>query len=485
MLLSELLQNARLAPAAALEAAAAVAFVTDDSRKTAPGCVFVCIEGAHFDGHTRAAQALEAGALCVVVQKDMGLAKQLLVQDTRAAYALLCAAWHGSPAQKLRIVGVTGTNGKTTTAFLLKEIFDHSGYKTGLIGTLVNMVGKETLEASLTTPDPWELQGLFARMVETGCTHCFMEVSSQALAQRRVEGLRFAAGIFTNLTQDHLDYHGTLDAYRAAKTSLFAQCDLAVVNLDDEAAPAMLEGGAARRATYSLRRDSADYTAKNVQLGADGVIYELVGHSTIGRVRFGVPGAFSVYNSLAAACAALELGIELPQVLAALEASRGVRGRMEPVPVDAGFAVLIDYAHSPDGLENVLRALRGAVQGRIITVFGCGGDRDKTKRSLMGKIAAELSDICVVSSDNPRSEDPGAIIADILAGIKNRGGVLVEPDRRQAIYAALRRARADDVVLLAGKGQETYQILAAGKVHLDEREVVREYFQEQSAGSKK
>jgi UDP-N-acetylmuramoyl-L-alanyl-D-glutamate--2,6-diaminopimelate ligase len=476
MFLKQLLQALEPTPAFALGANADVAFITDDSRRAAPGCVFVCIEGAHFDGHDHAAEALAAGALCIVAQKETGLAQQLLVKDTRAAYALLCAAFYGSPARKLCLVGVTGTNGKTTTAILLKQIFDAAGYKTGLIGTLVNMVGEAESPATLTTPDPWELQGLFAQMVAAGCTHCFMEVSSQALAQRRVEGITFQAGIFTNLTQDHLDYHGSFENYKAAKTQLFAQSELAIVNLDDEAAPAMLAAGSPRQVAYSIRDNAADYTAKNVQCHAEGVLYELVGRSVIGRVRFGVPGAFSVYNSLAAACTALELGLELNQVLAALEASHGVRGRMEAVPSGIGYSVLIDYAHSPDGLENVLGALRGYAQGRIITVFGCGGDRDKTKRPIMGRIASELSDLCIVSSDNPRSEDPDAIIADILAGIKNKASVSVEPDRRLAIQLALKRARSGDIVLLAGKGQETYQILADGKIHLDEREVVAEYF---------
>ncbi|MDR3313726.1 MAG: UDP-N-acetylmuramoyl-L-alanyl-D-glutamate--2,6-diaminopimelate ligase [Oscillospiraceae bacterium] len=481
MLLHELLQELRPTPAFAFDASAAVAFITDDSRKAAPGCVFVCIKGARSDGHSHAAEALAAGALCVVAQVDTGLDRQVLAEDTRAAYALLCAAFYGYPARRLCLIGVTGTNGKTTTAFLLKQIFDFAGYKTGLIGTLVNMVGETESPATLTTPDPWDLQGLFAQMQAAGCTHCFMEVSSQALEQRRVEGVAFKAGVFTNLTQDHLDYHGTLENYRAAKAQLFRQCEIALVNLDDEAAPAMLEDSAARPVYYSIRRDAADYTAKNVQCHAGGVLYELVGRSVIGRVRFAVPGAFSVYNSLAAACTALELGLELPLVLQALEASRGVRGRMENVPTGTDYTVLIDYAHSPDGLENVLQALRGFAQGRLITVFGCGGDRDKTKRPIMGRIASELSDIIIVSSDNPRSEDPEAIIADILAGIKSKASVFVEPDRILAIKLALKRARAGDIVLLAGKGQETYQILASGKIHLDEREIINNYFLNKSA----
>ncbi|MDR0532096.1 MAG: UDP-N-acetylmuramoyl-L-alanyl-D-glutamate--2,6-diaminopimelate ligase [Oscillospiraceae bacterium] len=450
-------------------------YITDDSRNVKPGSVFVCIAGKHFDGHSKAAEAVAAGAVCVVAERPTGAQPELLVENSREAYALLCAAFFGHPAKRLILVGVTGTNGKTTTACLLKDIFDRAGCKTGLVGTLHNRIGDEELPAELTTPDPWELQGLFAKMVKQGCTHCFMEVSSQALDQRRVAGVQFRAGIFTNLTQEHLDYHGSFEAYREAKQALFQQCALAVTNMDDEAGPGMPQGSGAAVVTYSLRSNGADYTAKNIVLRADGVAYELVGRSIIGRVRFGVPGAFSVYNSLAAACTALELGLPLQTVLEAIEQSPGVKGRMEVVPTGAPYPILIDYAHTPDGLENVLRALKETTAGRIITVFGCGGDRDKTKRPLMGRIAAERSDIAVVTSDNPRSEDPDAIIADILAGMpKNRAQILVQPDRRLAIALALKKAKEGDVVLLAGKGQETYQILATGKIHMDEREIVRE-----------
>ena len=452
-----------------------IALITDDSRKVSPGCVFVCIRGKRFDGHSAAGQAIAAGAVCVVAERDTGAAPRLLVKNSREAYALLCAAFYGFPARKLTLVGVTGTNGKTTTSTLLKKIFDHAGRKTGLVGTNVNMADQQEFPAALTTPDPWELHALFAKMREAGCTHCFMEVSSQALDQMRLAGLEFKAAIFTNLTQDHLDYHGTLEAYTQAKRMLFSQCETAVVNMDDEAGPQMLENSGAAPVTYSLSRDDADYTAKNVSLRADGVSYELVGRGIIGRVKFGVPGAFSVYNSLAAACAALELGLELPQVLQALERSNGVTGRMEVVQTGTPYTVVIDYAHSPDSLENALRALRETTTGRLITVFGCGGDRDKAKRPVMGRIAAERSDVVVVTSDNPRSEDPDAIIADILEGIpKNRAHVLVQPDRKLAVAQALKKAREGDVVLLAGKGQETYQILATGKIHMDEREIVRE-----------
>ncbi|MDR1927528.1 MAG: UDP-N-acetylmuramoyl-L-alanyl-D-glutamate--2,6-diaminopimelate ligase [Oscillospiraceae bacterium] len=475
MKLYELLASAGLeAPSGLREGE--VTLVTGDSRKAVPGTVFVCIKGQHFDGHQAAGEALRKGACCVIAQRDTGLREQVLVQDTRAAYSLLCAAFFGFPARSLRLVGITGTNGKTTTAFLLKQIFDFAGVKTGLIGTLANMVGEEEFPSVLTTPDPWELQALFARMAWAGCRICFMEVSSQALAQRRVYGLEFEAAVFSNLTQDHLDYHGSFEAYFEAKRQLFLQCKTGIVNADDPAGLQMLEGSQARAVSYSIHRDCADYTAKNVRLNPEGVLYELVGKGLIGRLRFGVPGQFSVYNSMAAACTALELGLALPDILAALKVSQGVKGRMERVAVQAPFTVLIDYAHTPDGLKNILCALRQNTQGRLIALFGCGGDRDKTKRPVMGAIAAEYADLVIVTSDNPRGEDPEAILRDILAGIKTRANVLTEVDRRKAVFLALKRAKPGDVVVLAGKGQETYQILASGKIHLDEREIVRDYF---------
>ena len=455
-----------------------VALVTGDSRRVTPGCVFVCIQGNHFDGHEFAGRAVGQGAACVVIQKDTGVGPQLLVNDTREAYALLCGNFHGNPARKLTLVGVTGTNGKTSVACLLKEIYDAAGYTTGLLGTVKNMVGQEEFHPDdniPTTPDAWKLHALFAQMVEAGCTHCFMEASSQALAQRRCAGLSFAAGIFTNLTQDHLDYHGTFEAYFEAKKTLFSQSGVAVVNIDDEYGPGMLENTSARPVTYSLTDNHAHYTAKNVQLLPGGVSYELVSRGQIGRIKFSTPGEFSVYNSMAAACAALELGLGLEQVQAGIARVQGVKGRMEVLPTGTPYTVIIDYAHSPDGLDKVLRALRQTSAGRLICVFGCGGERDAGKRPIMGRIAAELADIAVVSSDNPRGEDPTAIIADILKGMKGRAQVLTEPDRVKAIGLALKKAREGDIVLLAGKGHEDYQVLAGGRVHLDEREIVNQF----------
>lgn len=450
-----------------------VTLITDDSRKVCPGCLFICIKGARFDGHTVAAQALEQGAVAVVCQQDLGLERQILVSNTRSAYSLLSAAFFGHPEDRIDIVGVTGTNGKTTTCFLLKSIFDFAGFKTGLMGTVKNMVGDKEYPATFTTPDPYELFSLLNEMVKADCRYCFMEVSSQALDQCRVDALRFSAAVFTNLTQDHLDYHGTFENYRDAKKKLFRMADAAIVNFDDPAGEEMLEGLDCRRITYSAVSNASSYSAKNIHNRASCVEYELVGDARIGRVHFGVPGMFSVYNSMAAAVTAVELGLEFETVLDGLAKCSGVKGRMEVVPTGTDYTVIIDYAHTPDGLENVLTGLREVTEGRLICLFGCGGDRDKTKRPLMGSIASRLSDICIVTSDNPRSEDPEAIIADIMEGITS-GRRYVEPDRKKATALALAKARAGDVIVLAGKGHETYQILNTGKIHYDEREIVKE-----------
>ena len=474
MRLGELLRDIAYRGKAPLEAE--VSFITDDSRKVVPGSVFVCVEGAHFDGHSAAAEAIARGAVCLIVRRDSRAAPQLFVKDSRAVYAQLCAAFWGNPSRKLTLVGVTGTNGKTTTACLLKQIFDHAGYTTGFIGTQANnLVGDREVPAGLypTTPDPWELQQLFQQMVDAGCTHCFLEATSQALDQHRLLGLRFKVGIFSNLTLEHLDYHKTFDRYLIAKRKLFEQSEIAITNLDDEYGLRMFEGTRARRVTYSIASDHADYTAKNVELRADGVDYVLVGRGQLGRVHFGVPAEFSVYNSMAAACAALELGLELPGMVEAIGTFPGVPGRMEVVPINKDYTVIIDYAHTPDALEKVLRALRPAATGRLLCVFGCGGERDIIKRPLMGKIAAELADVAIVSTDNPRDEDPEAIIAAVLAGIpKTKAQILGEPDREKAVIQAMKMAKPGDIVLLAGKGHEDYQYMAEGKVHFSEREIV-------------
>lgn len=454
--------------------------VAQDSRLVKTGTLFVCIKGAAFDGHSVAEQMLNNGACCVVVERDLGLDRQIIVENTRNVFSLICANFFLNPAEKLKLIGITGTNGKTTTAFLIKQILENVGKKVGLIGTVQNMIGDEIYPAKYTTPDPYELQKLFSQMVDAGCEYCVMEVSSQALAQGRVNGVRFEVGAFTNLTQDHLDYHKTWENYFNAKRLLFENCDIAVTNSDDENGLKIIEGLDFKKVvTYSVNRNDATFVAKNVNFKANGVEYELVGE-TIGRCSCPIPGRFSVYNSLCAASCALALGIGFEQVIVAISKSQGVKGRIEVVPCDRDFTIIIDYAHSPDGLENIITSLKEIAKGRVVTLFGCGGDRDKTKRPKMGKIAAELSDYCVVTSDNPRSENPSQIIKDILEGMKGvKTPYTVVENRKEAIEFAINNAQKDDIILLAGKGHETYQILPTGTIHFDEREAVAEILAKQ------
>ncbi len=444
-----------------------------DSRKITEGCLFVCIAGTKIDSHQFATEALEKGAAAVVCERDLGLSRQILVSDGRAAWAQLCANWFDRPSQKLCMIGITGTNGKTSTSYLLKGILERAGYTVGLVGTIQNMIGDRVVQTGQTTPDPYELQQLFAAMVDAGCRYAVMEVSSHALDQERVTGCRFAAGVFTNLTQDHLDYHGTMEQYAAAKKRLFAISDTAILNVDDPWYRTMSDALPCPAVTYSAASADADYTAHNLRQRPDGVDFELVTTGLIGRVKLKTPGRFSAYNALAAAACALTLGIAFDEVVSALCDAAIIKGRAEVVPTGRDFTVVIDYAHTPDGLKNICETLNACKAGRLVTVFGCGGDRDRTKRPKMAAVAAALSDFVVVTSDNPRTEDPHAIIEDVVAGLSGTSvPYKVVDDRIQAIHWAIQNAKAGDTILLAGKGHETYQILNSGTIHLDEREVV-------------
>ena len=449
--------------------------ITCDSRRIEKDGLFVCIAGTAMDGHRFAAEAEKAGAAAILVQRDLGLRTQILVKDTRLVWAQLCANWFGNPAKKLHLIGVTGTNGKTTTTSLIKSMLEYDGHKVGLIGTVQNMIGDRALPAGHTTPDSYDMQSMFHLMVAEGCDYCVMEISSHALDQQRAAGCVFDVGVFTNLTQDHLDYHGTMENYMAAKKKLFSMCRCGIFNVDDAWAAAMMEGVPCGTTTFSTKDNTADYVAHNIRHRADGVSFELVGTGQIGRVKLAIPGQFSVYNGLAAATACLAVGMPFERVTEALSAATGVKGRAEVVPTGRDFTVVIDYAHTPDGLENICRTLKECCAGRLITLFGCGGDRDKTKRPQMGAIAASISDALVVTSDNPRTEEPSAIIDDIVVGLAGtKTPYTVIENRVEAIRWAIANAQAGDTILLAGKGHETYQILKSGTIHLDEREVVAE-----------
>ncbi len=449
-----------------------------DTRKLSPGALFFAIPGFKTDGGLFIDEAFRKGAAAVVCAESVNDPRCIKVPDPRLALAQASKTWFDCPGDKMTLIAVTGTNGKTTTTYLLKEILEQvAGARVGLIGTNQNLIGDQVLEAHRTTPESYELQELLARMADAGCTHVVMEVSSHALCLGRVSGLRFRAGIFTNLTEDHLDFHKTMEAYRDAKALLFPLCDVGVVNLDDEAGRYYAAQAACPMFTYAENQPQADLVAKNPRLYPQKVEFEALSHDGLCRVTLPIPGGFSVYNALGTLACCLAMGLPLEPCALALKNARGVKGRVEVVPTGTDYTVLIDYAHTPDALENVLNTVRGFTKGRIICVFGCGGDRDPMKRPIMGAIAAKLSDVPVVTSDNPRTEDPLAIIENVLAGFRPEDPKpVVEPDREKAIHLALSMARAGDTVLLAGKGHETYQEVNGQFRHMDEREIVAAYF---------
>ena len=448
-----------------------------DSRAVRPGDLFVAIRGYATDGHQYIGKALEQGAAAIVCEEAPAGTPAVVVENARRALAEIAANRFGHPADSMVMLGVTGTNGKTTTTYLVKHMLEDAGRKVGLIGTNQNLIGDEVVETERTTPESYELHALFARMRDAGCTHVIMEVSSHSLVLDRVHGIHFAVGAFTNLTQDHLDFHKTMEEYRRAKALLFTISDKGVINLDDPAAGAMLADAKCPCLTFSCEKDAADLTAKNLKLHADGVEFVAATKGDLARVKLPIPGHFSAENALTALGIVLQLGMPLADAAKSLATATGVKGRVEVVPTDTDYTVLIDYAHSPDGVENVLRAVRGFAKGRVVALFGCGGDRDRTKRPKMGKIAADLADFCIVTSDNPRTEDPKTIIDDILEGMKGtKTPMQVIVDRPEAIHWALAHAKKDDIIVLMGKGHETYQEVNHVKHHMDEREIVRDFF---------
>ena len=453
--------------------------VSYDSRDLEPGHVFVAISGTETDGRLFAAEAVERGAACVICEEELEALPCAVVPSARRALAVTSANWYGHPARELTVVGITGTNGKTSTSYYTKHILERAlGAKVGLVGTIQDMVGNEILPAGRTTPESADLQALLRHMADAGCTHAVMEVSSHALALDRVYGIPFAVGIFTNLTQDHLDFHRTMEAYCDAKALLFMQCQTGVCNSDDPWRERLLRDSTCRTVFYGL--DSpADIRAENICLSGSGVTYDAVAEGERVSVWAATPGRFTVYNTLAALAAGRELGVPLADGAEALRSASPVRGRLEPVPTHGRpYHVLIDYAHTPDALENVLTAARAFAPGRVVALFGCGGDRDRTKRPQMGTIAARLADFSVVTSDNPRTEEPSAIIRDILAGMEGCDRYAVVENRIEAIHYALSHAMPGDVILLCGKGHEDYQIIGHTKRHLDEREIVEAFLKD-------
>lgn len=478
MKLIELLSNVNVMKYAC-EQGMEITGVSYDSRTVKPGDLFVAVTGFRTDGHKYISQAVEKGAAMVVCESAPEVSvPYALVGDSRLALAKISDNFFRHPAQGMKIIGVTGTNGKTTVTNLIKSVLERAtGKKVGMMGTNANYIGSQELPTERTTPESYEVFHLLSQMKEAGCEYVVMEVSSHALTLNRVYGIQFETGVFTNLSRDHLDFHETMANYLEAKSKLFTMCRYGVVNLDDGVAEQIMEKGSCQFQTYSAKSDGADLVAKNINLKPDRVEFEAVVKGAISRISLGIPGMFSVYNSLAATACCLTLGLSLADIAVAMRQAKGVKGRAEVVPVPADYTVLIDYAHSPDGIQNILKAVKGFAKGRVIALFGCGGDRDRTKRPLMGKAASELADFCIVTSDNPRSEDPRAIIEEILPGMKgSKASMAVIDDRRAAIAYALENAKAGDIVVLMGKGHETYQEINGEKHHLDEREEVANYF---------
>jgi UDP-N-acetylmuramoyl-L-alanyl-D-glutamate--2,6-diaminopimelate ligase len=446
-----------------------------DSRSLRPGMLYVAVRGSQADGHRFVPDAISQGAKAVVVEApQQSRVAEIVVRDSQRAALVLGSAWYGHPARAVTLIGVTGTNGKTTTTGLIRHLFNQRE-GAGSIGTLGAFDGQgqaiSSTAGSLTTPGPIDLQATLAAMVERGVTHVAMETSSHSLDQRRLDGLTFAAGVFTNLTRDHLDYHGTMEAYLASKlrlSTLLGLNGIEVVNLDDDAWQAM--PARAPRLTFGLH-PAADVRATDPVLDAAGSRFQLSGRFGCAEISFPLLGDFNIANALAAAATALGLGRSVADVARGLAAAPQVPGRMERIS-DTPCIVLRDYAHTPDALERALTSLRPLTSGRLIVVFGCGGDRDRGKRPIMGRIAAELSHLAIATSDNPRTEDPDAIIDDIEQGMGSMPHLRI-PDRLAAIHAALNEGRAGDTILLAGKGHETYQVLGTEKIDFDEREIVQ------------
>lgn len=445
-----------------------------DSRKAAEGNVFVCIKGYETDGHRYAGAAVKNGASVIVAEEQLEVdAPVVYVEDSRKVIAELACRFYGEPAKKLSLIGITGTNGKTTITYLVKSILEEAGKRVGIIGTNQNIIGDKVLltkSTTPTTPNALELQQLFTEMVNNSADYVVMEVSSHALELERVHGCEFDVGVFTNLTQDHLDFHKTMENYLNAKAKLFEISKKGVVNYDDEGGRKIAAKGDCPDIMKVGLENGCDLKAENIKYSSRGAVFDMIYKGEKYAARIQIPGRFSVYNAICAAGAALQLGIDIKTVTEGLAKATGVVGRVEVVPTDTDYTVIIDYAHTPDGLENIINCVKGFAEGRTIALFGCGGDRDNTKRAIMGEIAGRLADYSIITSDNPRTEDPELIVREIEEGMKKTNGkYTLITDRREAIGYALDFAKKGDVIILAGKGQETYQIIGKEKFDFDER----------------
>ncbi len=453
-----------------------------DSRKVEEKNLFVCVTGFQTDGHKYIPMALEKGAAALLCEHTVENVPEdvtvIVTENNRVALAVAASNFYGAPSEKMNTIGVTGTNGKTSTTYLMKSVLDRLGKKVGIVGTIENRIGDKVLKTERTTPESKELQALFQQMHEEAVTDIVMEVSSHSLDLHRVDGIAFDVAIFTNLTQDHLDYHITMENYRAAKGMLFERAKKSVINLDDAAGSYMQERAAGEVLTFGVDT-KADLMAEDIDISADGTAFSMVWQGKKYPVKLHTPGRFSVYNALGAAGACLMLGIAVEDVVAGLTENTGVAGRFQTVRSKKGCQAVVDYAHTPDGLENVLNTAREFAKGKIIAVFGCGGDRDKTKRPIMGEIGGRLAGYCIITSDNPRTEDPMTILEEVEAGVKQTDCPYEKiVDRREAIVRAAELAQAGDVILIAGKGHETYQIFPDRTIHFDDMEEIRKAFGE-------
>ncbi|NPV79852.1 MAG: UDP-N-acetylmuramoyl-L-alanyl-D-glutamate--2,6-diaminopimelate ligase [Firmicutes bacterium] len=468
--------------------------ITYDSRRVEQGYLFVAIPGEKRDGHDFVDQAVGRGAVAVAVQRDVSVPESVTVVkvgDSRKALADLSASFWDNPSSKMKLIGVTGTNGKTTTTHLIKAIIEAGGHPTGLIGTIHNMLGDRVEKAIHTTPESSDLQALLRRMLDLGISHAVMEVSSHSIVLERIRGLDFDIGVFTNITQDHLDFHGTFENYLDAKARFFQDLGTqegsksgkkyAIVNVDDPNSDTIMKRATVPVVTYGLER-SADVVAEDVRLSMHGLSYKAKTAQGQVQIDMKLAGRFNVYNSLAAVASGVTLGIPLADIEKGLHGAAGVPGRFETVDNGQDFTVIVDYAHTPDGLENILRSAREFTRGKVIVVFGCGGDRDRGKRPIMGAIASRLADHIVITSDNPRSENPEAIAKEIEIGVVSAGkspeDYEIILDRKEAIRRAIGLAAARDTVIIAGKGHETYQIFRDRTIDFDDRLVAREILQE-------
>lgn len=435
--------------------------------------VYVCISGRNADGHNYAKLAEEKGAAIIICEHDTGAMQQLIVEDTRSCYALLCKRFYNNSADKLKLIAATGTNGKTSVSTMMAYVLNSVGIKTGLISTIKACYLDFSEELDNTTPDAGKLHSLFYRMFEMGCTAACLEASSHALDQKRLAHCSFQIAIFTNLTQEHLDYHNTMEEYYQAKRKLFNSAEIAVINIDDSYGRRLVNEIEIPCTTFSTKDSTADFFADEIMCDGSGVSFLLHHNHVKGRVRFAIPGLYSVKNALAVIASCQRLGISLENIFKALAEIEGIKGRGEVIKTNRPFDVICDFAHTPDGLENILKETRQYAKGRVVLLFGCGGDRDRSKRPIMAEIAAKYADFIIVTSDNPRTENPKMIIADILKGMPLGANYIVIADRTDAISYAVKTAKRNDIVILAGKGHEQYQVLGNKKLFYDERRIVK------------